>query len=169
MVLQLKSIITLLLVLVASNCVSVCPSGQLDYDTLNMLAEEVMLHKSQNSNVFYRITYENGGYLLNCYQIADQSSSPDPVLKITNFSTTAGKSWEIKAVSLKGSCIGVQQDTTFLAYSTSSGSFVQVQSINITGFASSSQYNVNDDCSMIQANIPDRSGAVTMKVFKNQT
>ncbi len=50
-------IITLLIALVAVNSVSVCPSGSISYDTLTLLAEDVLQHHSLNYDVFYRLTY----------------------------------------------------------------------------------------------------------------
>ncbi len=82
-------IITLLIALVAVKSVSVCPSGSISYDTLNLLAEDVLQYRSLNSDVFYRLTYTDGDYLLNCYRVADQSSSPDPVLSIATITTPA--------------------------------------------------------------------------------
>jgi hypothetical protein len=128
----------------------------------------VLQYRSQNSDVFYRITYESGNYKLNCYKVVDQSSSPNPTLQIQNFSTTAEKSWEIKAVSLKGRCVAVQQKNSLTTYTTDTGSFLQAQSISTTNFGSNVEYNVNDDCSIIRVNTKDSLGAVSTKVFQNE-
>lgn len=76
----LKHLIALFLVLITANSVSICPSGSITYEDINLLGDDLLDFKSQNSDVFYRITYNSGDLNLNCYKILDQSSNPNPAL-----------------------------------------------------------------------------------------
>lgn len=163
-----KTIICLLSVLIAVNSVSVCPSGSISYDSFNLLAEDVTARRSAESDVFYRLTYEEGNYKLNSYRIVDQASNSNPALQITTISTAAESSWYIQTVSERGSCVGVEQGNNLVTYYTFLGTFTKVQTIDISSFGENVKYFVNDDCTLIRVVITNALGAISTKVFKDQ-
>lgn len=140
-----------------SNTTSICPSGSGEFSSFAMLPMDVLQWKSQTSDIFYRISNDSNTFKLNCYKLVDQSEAINPTVQIQNISTSASSTWEITAISEKGNCIGVVQETMFVAYSTTSGSFVSTQEIDITGFKSYSKrhYNLNDNCSMVRILLTD--------------
>lgn len=67
-----RIIMIAMILIVAVNSISVCPAGSVSFDTFNLLAEDVLRHRSLNFDVFYRMTYEDGAFKLNCHRVTDQ-------------------------------------------------------------------------------------------------
>ncbi len=62
---SLKLILPLIFLVITAHSASVCPSGTLSYDAFSLLADEALKYKSQNSDVFYRMTEDEGVFKLN--------------------------------------------------------------------------------------------------------